>query len=122
LQVVTAGLWPYRDAEVRKDVFHEHGTRIAHFHRPRPWAGRTLLFTSIENGDDPAWWSPILVGEHEVHRMPCDHLALLRRPFVDDVARRVAAEVDGLVTGRPGATGALRTDATVAHPSDSRDW
>jgi thioesterase domain-containing protein len=98
LQVVTAGLWPHRDPEVRKEVFHEHGTRIAHFHRPRPWAGRTLLFTSIENGDDPAWWAPFLVGGHEVHRMPCDHIALLRRPYVDAVAARVAAEVDAFVT------------------------
>jgi thioesterase domain-containing protein len=97
LQVVTAGLWPYRDPEVRKEVFNAHGARIAHFHRPRPWPGRTLLFTSLENEDDVAWWDPILLGDHEVHPVACDHVALLRRPYVEGLAARVTAEIDALV-------------------------
>jgi acyl-coenzyme A synthetase/AMP-(fatty) acid ligase/acyl carrier protein len=100
LRVLGAGLWRHSDPQVRKEVFHEHGARIAHYHRPQPWDGRVQLFLSAENGDDPSWWDPFLIGEREVHRFSCDHVALLRRPYVEEVAGRVASAVDDVLARR----------------------
>jgi len=62
---------------------------VARFHHPRPWSGNALLVLSNENEDDPSWWEPLLVGPHEVHGVDCDHLALLRRPYVEKLARLI---------------------------------
>ncbi len=93
LQVLTAGL-VRRTAEVQKEVFHQHGARVARFHRPQPWPGRALLVLSTENDDEPAWWEPLLTGEHEVLRLEGDHNALLRLPYVVRIAEQVTTAVD----------------------------
>jgi acyl-coenzyme A synthetase/AMP-(fatty) acid ligase/thioesterase domain-containing protein/acyl carrier protein len=93
LQVLTAGL-VRRTAEVQKEVFHQHGARVARFHRPQPWPGRALLVLSTENDDELAWWEPLLTGEHEVLRLEGDHNALLRLPYVVRIAEQVTAAVD----------------------------
>ncbi|SFT34355.1 Acyl-CoA synthetase (AMP-forming)/AMP-acid ligase II [Geodermatophilus amargosae] len=96
LQVLTAGL-VRRPAEVQQEVFHQHGARVARFHRPQPWPGRALLVLSTENDDELAWWEPLLTGEHEVLRLEGDHNALLRLPYVVRIAEQVTAAVDGVV-------------------------
>jgi thioesterase domain-containing protein/acyl carrier protein len=93
LQVMSAGL-VRRSPEVQKEVFHQHGARVARFHRPRPWPGRALLVFSSENEDDPTWWDPLLTGEHEVLRLEGDHNALLRLPYVVRIAEQVTEAVD----------------------------
>jgi hypothetical protein len=98
LQVVTAGIVRH-PPEVQKEVFHQHGARVARFHRPRPWAGRAVVVLSNENEDDVAWWDALLVGDHDVHRVDADHLALLRRPYVDGIAELVTTDVDRLLGG-----------------------
>jgi acyl-CoA synthetase (AMP-forming)/AMP-acid ligase II/thioesterase domain-containing protein/aryl carrier-like protein len=90
LRVLGAGLVSLPPEE-RKDVFHQLGARVARFHRPTPWAGRSLVFLSAENTDDPAWWDRLLTGEHAVERVDCDHLALLKQPWVTGVVERVLA-------------------------------
>jgi thioesterase domain-containing protein len=94
LQVVLAGVWRHADPDVHREVFHQHGVRISHVHRPTPWAGPTAVYLSNENNDEPAWWDRLLTGEHQVHRVDCDHLALLRRPYVEQVAEGVAAATE----------------------------
>ncbi|MGY1709459.1 alpha/beta fold hydrolase [Geodermatophilus sp. SYSU D00758] len=93
LQVATAGL-VRRPPEVQKEVFHQHGARIARVHRPAPWPGRALLVQSTENDDDPAWWDAVLTGEHEVLRLDGDHNAVLRLPYVVRLAEHLTATVD----------------------------
>ncbi|MCZ2829868.1 alpha/beta fold hydrolase [Modestobacter sp. VKM Ac-2986] len=95
-QVVTAGMIR-RAPEVQKEVFHQHGARVARFHRPRPWAGRALLVMSNENPDLAAWWDALLVGDHEIRSIDADHLAMLRRPYVDGIAELITADVDRFV-------------------------
>jgi hypothetical protein len=90
MQVLGAGIVRYQPA-LQKEVFHQHGARIARHHRPSPWPGRSLLIMSNENEDDPLWWDRLLVGEHDTHAFDCDHLALLRRPYVDRVAELMIA-------------------------------
>jgi amino acid adenylation domain-containing protein len=75
--------------EAQKEALHQHGARVARFHHPRPWSGNALLVLSNENEDDPSWWERLLVGPHEVHAVDCDHLALLRRPYVETLARLI---------------------------------
>ncbi|GAB3321405.1 hypothetical protein GCM10027451_42870 [Geodermatophilus aquaeductus] len=90
LRVLGAGLWSFSPEE-RKDVFHQLGARVARFHRPVPWAGHSLVFLSDENPDDPARWDQLLIGDHQLERMDCDHLGLLKVPWVTTVAERVVA-------------------------------
>jgi amino acid adenylation domain-containing protein len=90
LRVLGAGLWSFPPEE-RKDVFHQLGARVARFHRPVPWPGRSLVFLSNENTDDPARWGRLLTGEHRLERMDCDHLGLLKLPWVTTVAEHVVA-------------------------------
>ncbi len=102
LRIVTAGIRTPSDPAERKDIFNMHGIGIAQFHRPKPWHGRTLVYQSEENHDDPRWWAALLPGEHEVRRMATIHTAVLRQPYVGDLAREVMAAVDGLVAPAGG--------------------
>lgn len=97
-RVVTAGIVRH-PPEVQKEVFHQHGARVARFHRPTPWSGRALLVLARENEDDARWWEPLLTGEHTVHRVDADHLAMLRRPHVDRLAEVLTAHVDRVLAG-----------------------
>jgi thioesterase domain-containing protein len=96
LQVLLAGIWRHRDWRVHQEVFHQHGARIAHVHRPTPWPGRAVVVLSNENNDEPGWWAPVLSGAHDVLRIDADHVALLKRPYVDQVAELVRSAVDQL--------------------------
>ncbi|MCZ2829859.1 alpha/beta fold hydrolase [Modestobacter sp. VKM Ac-2986] len=100
VQVALAGIWRHADPAVHREVFHQHGVRVAHLHRPTAWPGRTVVFMSNENLDEPEWWDLVLTGEHEVRQVDCDHLAMLRRPYVDGVAEQLAPAVEALRTGR----------------------
>jgi amino acid adenylation domain-containing protein len=97
VKLLGAGLWRY-SPDVHQEVFEQHGARLARFHRPTPWSGRSLLILSEENVDDPQWWDSVLTGEREVHQFSCDHVALLRRPYVEQVAKRVTAAADACQT------------------------
>jgi thioesterase domain-containing protein/acyl carrier protein len=97
-RVVTAGLVRH-PPELQKEVFHQHGARIARYHRPIPWPGRSVLVLSSENEDEATWWEPLLPGRRVIERVRADHVAMLRRPFVDEIAELVTREVDDLLAG-----------------------
>ncbi|MBB3676995.1 alpha/beta fold hydrolase [Modestobacter versicolor] len=96
LRILTAGLGTTTDLAARKDIFNLHGIGIAQVHRPRPWHGRTIVVLTDENQDDARWWGPLLRGEHEIVQVHCTHTAVLRWPYVTDIAARMSAVIDGL--------------------------
>ncbi|PWW21794.1 amino acid adenylation domain-containing protein [Geodermatophilus normandii] len=87
-RLLAAGVRPY-DPGTQGQVFFELGARVARFHRPEPWPGRTLLVVSEENDDDPRWWPRLFPGELTVEHVRTDHFGLLRPPFVQQLARVV---------------------------------
>jgi acyl-CoA synthetase (AMP-forming)/AMP-acid ligase II/thioesterase domain-containing protein len=105
LRILTAGLNKLQMSE-RKDVFNLHGIGIAQFHRPQPWAGRALVFYSDENHDDPRWWDELLSGDHELHQIAAGHVAILKPPYVRQVAELLDQEIDRLPRTAPAPTGA----------------
>ncbi|MGY2078736.1 AMP-binding protein [Modestobacter sp. SYSU DS0657] len=99
LRVLTAGV-VRRAPELQQEVFHQHGARIARWHRPSPWPGRATLVMSTDNEDDVSWWEPLLTGERVVERVRADHNTMLRRPFVEALAELVTREVDAVLARR----------------------
>jgi acyl-coenzyme A synthetase/AMP-(fatty) acid ligase/thioesterase domain-containing protein/acyl carrier protein len=95
LRVLGAGFGKY-DYSERKDIFNLHGIGIAQFHKPRPWPGRTLVFLSEENHDDPRWWDALLPGTHEFHQVGANHVAVLKLPFVTQIAEPLIAAMKDL--------------------------
>jgi amino acid adenylation domain-containing protein len=76
-------------------VFQASGEATLRY-APPPFAGRlVLLRTAASMGtrhrDEPLGWSPLVEGGVEVHRMPGNHMSLLREPHVDAVAARLLA-------------------------------
>jgi hypothetical protein len=96
LSILTAGLGTTADPAARKDIFNMHGIGVAKVHRPRPWYGRTLVVLTDENSDDARWWEPLLRGDHEVVHVACTHTAVLRWPYVTDIAARLSTVIDGV--------------------------
>jgi thioesterase domain-containing protein/acyl carrier protein len=96
LHILAAGLTTSRDVTARKDVFNLHGIGIAQLHRPRPWAGNAIVFTSNENSDDPSWWTALLPGRTEIRRIDASHVAVLRPPFVKQVVEPLRTAVDAV--------------------------
>jgi thioesterase domain-containing protein len=66
---------------------------------PPPWPGRAVLFQSDwtrrrrgrrrPGADRSLGWSRLLLRGVEVLAVPGDHLALLRRPCVEELARQM---------------------------------
>lgn len=87
-QLLGAGWFPFSPT-TRDEVFFQHGLRLTERYHPRPWAGRTKVYLSVENLDGRTWWKQVLSGDHEIVEMPCDHVGVLKRPWVDQVAETV---------------------------------
>ncbi|CAO5169988.1 Acyl-CoA synthetase (AMP-forming)/AMP-acid ligase II [Frankia sp. AiPs1] len=79
------------------DVFFNHGRLLERFYRPRPWAGRTLVYRSAENPDPESAWSTYLTGSHDTHYVPCEHFYLLREPHVIRISEHFREEIDRVV-------------------------
>ncbi len=79
------------------DVFFNHGRLLERFYRPRPWAGRTLVYRSAENPDPEDAWSAFLTGSHDTHYVPCEHFYLLREPHIIKISEHFQAEIDQVV-------------------------
>ena len=84
-QLLGAGWYPF-SSSTRDEVFFQHGLRLTERYRPRPWDGAGEVFLSTENIDGRSWWGQILVGDHRITELPCDHVGVLKRPWVDQVA------------------------------------
>lgn len=80
---------------VHKQVYFELGARIVRHHRPVPFTGRSILITSHENEDLPQWWEPILPGLQDRLTLPCDHVGVLKQPYVQQTADVINAALDG---------------------------
>ncbi|MGU3499010.1 alpha/beta fold hydrolase [Mycobacterium sp. C31M] len=73
-------------------ALREVGVRVGRLHRPRPYAGRTLLVLSTYNRDDERVWPRVLTGELSVQRVNCDHDSVVREPHVARVAEMIATD------------------------------
>ena len=82
-----AGRTPERKVEALREV----GVRVGRLHRPRPYAGRTLLVLSTFNVDDARVWPQLLTGRLQVERVNCDHDSVIREPHIGRVADLIAA-------------------------------
>jgi thioesterase domain-containing protein len=70
-------------------------------HRRRPYLGRVDLFTA----DKPVWlghdfedpmmgWGPLVKGKIVTHRVPGDHLEMIKPPALDELAVKVRQALD----------------------------
>ncbi|WP_167762175.1 alpha/beta fold hydrolase [Blastococcus sp. CT_GayMR20] len=100
LRILGAGFGKYDYAE-RKDIFNLHGIGIAQFHRPRPWHGRALVFYSDENRDPHSWWDVLLPGPHEFITIEASHVAVLKWPYVEQIAGPLITAMEELGLRRP---------------------
>ena len=82
-----AGTRPDRRIEALREV----GVRVGRLHRPRRYAGPTLLVLSTFNGDDARVWPHLLTGRLHIERINCDHDSVIREPHVRRVCELIAA-------------------------------
>lgn len=95
LRLLGAGWYPFASA-TRDDVFFQHGLRITERHRPQPWDGPAEVFLTAENIDGRDWWQQVLTGARGMHELPCTHLAVIKQPWIGQVADRINAVLHGL--------------------------
>ena len=82
-----AGTRPERRIEALREV----GVRVGRLHRPRPYAGPTLLVLSAFNSDDARVWPHLLTGRLQIQRINCDHDSVIREPHIGRVCELIAA-------------------------------
>ena len=82
-----AGTRPDRRIEALREV----GVRVGRLHRPRRYAGPTLLVLSTFNGDDAQVWPHLLTGRLHIERINCDHDSVIREPHIRRVCELIAA-------------------------------
>ena len=82
-----AGTRPDRRIEALREV----GVRVGRLHRPRRYAGPTLLVLSTFNGDDARVWPHLLTGRLHIERINCDHDSVIREPHIRRVCELIAA-------------------------------
>ena len=70
---------------VHKQVHYELAARVAKSYRPVPFSGPGIVVTIRENTDQPQWWDQILPDRHAI-TLPCDHLGVLKPPYVQQTA------------------------------------
>lgn len=92
-QLLGAGWYPFRPT-TRDEVFFQHGLRLTERYHPKPWDGASQVFLSTENLDGRHWWDQVLTGDHHVTEMPCDHVGVLKPPWVDRVAATACDMLD----------------------------
>ncbi|MBB2990458.1 acyl-coenzyme A synthetase/AMP-(fatty) acid ligase/thioesterase domain-containing protein/O-antigen/teichoic acid export membrane protein/acyl carrier protein [Mycolicibacterium iranicum] len=94
-------------ADQKVIALREVGVRVGRLHRPKPYAGRTLLVLSSFNLDDDRVWAQLLTGDLTVVRIHCDHDSVVREPHVGRVA-----ELIGELDGQDGAGGSRTSPIT----------
>ena len=73
---------------VHKQVHYELAARLVRSYQPVPYPGRSVLVSSHENTDQPQWWDPILPHRTAI-TLPCDHLGMLKPPYVRQTAELI---------------------------------
>jgi thioesterase domain-containing protein len=71
---------------------------------PRPFDGRVALFESAEQQakhEPGADWEGFCRGPLERHRLEGNHITLMRRPHVRELAKRLNACLNGEETAAP---------------------
>ncbi len=109
LRLLGAGWYPFASA-TRDDVFFQHGLRITERHRPQPWDGPAEVFLTAENIDGRDWWQQVLTGARGMHELPCTHLAVIKQPWIGQVADRINAVLHGLDAPTSAPVGVPRED------------
>ncbi|NLG54127.1 MAG: amino acid adenylation domain-containing protein [Rhodococcus sp.] len=89
-RVYTAGLLR-REPTLQEELFWEVGSRVGNRHRIAPWSGDAVVYMSADNPNDPAWWATLITGNLEIVRVPGNHLSVVRRPVVGDIAEKIRA-------------------------------
>ena len=59
--------------------------RISKGYRPVRFDGPGIVVTIQENTDQPQWWDQIL-PDRRTMTLPCDHLGVLKPPYVQQTA------------------------------------
>lgn len=70
---------------VHKQVHYELAARISKGYRPVRFDGPGIVVTIQENTDQPQWWDQIL-PDRRTMTLPCDHLGVLKPPYVQQTA------------------------------------
>jgi thioesterase domain-containing protein len=83
----------------RTEGLLELGVRISLVHRPRPWDGRVTVYVSHLNEASLVVWRRLLTGEVTQVTLQGEHNSLLRPPYVEEIARGVAAGPAGRPDG-----------------------
>jgi len=79
------------------DVFYNQSRLLTRLYRPRPWAGRALVYTAAASPPRRAEaWRPLLTGEATFRTVGGDHDTVLREPVVGEMAADIRAVLAGL--------------------------
>jgi amino acid adenylation domain-containing protein len=88
--------WPHQYFATVEQIVHAHLRAVRRW-TPKPYDGRTLLFTAHQRGiirDATLGWGPLL-PRLSVIEVEADHFSLLREPAIDEVARKLHAGLEG---------------------------
>ncbi|MFT4165873.1 MAG: alpha/beta fold hydrolase [Microlunatus sp.] len=85
---------------VHKQVHYELAARVSKSYRPVPFTGPGVVITIQENTDQPHWWDQIL-PDRRTMTLPCDHLGVLKPPYV----QQTAALINDVLTSMSTTTG-----------------
>jgi thioesterase domain-containing protein/acyl carrier protein len=80
--------------------FHRQGRWMLRLHRPKPWAGRTVVYRAEAGGGWGARdWAPLLVGDWAIRTTPGRHLTMIREPHAAHLATVLRADISGALQG-----------------------
>jgi thioesterase domain-containing protein len=85
------------------EAFFQQSRMLERFYRPRPWAGRALVFRAMHHPDPPAAWSRYLTGSHDDRELATEHFSVLREPHILTIADAIRTEMDQLIAAREEA-------------------
>ncbi len=68
------------------DVFLYLTEQLIRFHELHSYDGPTLRVSAAGNPDPDAAWDTILVGPTQTAQIPCEHVSVLREPYVQELA------------------------------------
>jgi thioesterase domain-containing protein len=79
---------------------------LSRSYKPAPFTGQLVLFRAndrkVSPGDDPTLgWAEVAKGGVKIHRVPGDHITMMRPPNVSHLARQLR----GYLASRPAKTG-----------------
>lgn len=109
---------PLKQMIMRRMVRREQGQgrinslKLRHFHiidtydkairayAPPPYAGPLTMYKAVSSsGPEDMGWSKHVTGDLDIHVLPGDHSSMIKEPFVEELATRLALDIAQAVHG-----------------------